>query len=107
MHTADEWRMVPRSGLAEMELRILFLFHFKLIISRVAFLHQRKGTMTAVLDYLIHFCKEHQIQVIYAQSVETKEMASFCTKNGFFPDPNATLMNKEGTIIGDYILKIH
>ena len=83
------------------------MFHFKLIISRVAFHHQRKGTMTAVLDYLIHFCKEHQIQFICAQSVETKEMASFCTKNGFSPDPNATLMNKEGTIIGDYILKIH
>lgn len=62
--------------------------------------------MTDVLEYLISFCKKHNIAQICIQSVETKEMAAFCHKNGFVPNPNASFENKEGLILGDYLLNV-
>ena len=88
------------------ELRILFLMNFRVTVSRVCFIRQRIGTMTRVLELLKHFCRCHAVQEILIQSVETKEMAAWCSKNGFTPDPRATF-EFGGVILGDYIMKIN
>lgn len=62
--------------------------------------------MTRVLELLKHFCRCHAVQEILIQSVETKEMAAWCSKNGFTPDPRATF-EFGGVILGDYIMKIN
>lgn len=85
----------------ETELRLLLLFHYRLTVSRVCFVNRRRGTMTAVLNWMIHFCQQHEIQSILVQSVETPEMASWCIKNGFKPNPNASFFTGN-MIIGDY-----
>lgn len=87
------------------ELRILFLMDFRVTVSRVCFIRRRIGTMTRVLELLTRFCRYHAVQEILVQSVETKEMAAWCAKNGFTPDPRATL-EVDGVILGDYIMKI-
>ena len=48
----------------EMELRLLLLLNYKVTVSRVCFIHKRQGTMTAVLDFLIRFCREHGVPQI-------------------------------------------
>lgn len=90
----------------EVELRLSFLGDFGLIISRVRFINKRKGTMGAILKYLIEYCKENSIHFIIAQSVLTKEMASFCLKHGFKPEPYSSLDAGE-FIIGNYRLEIN
>ena len=90
----------------EMELRLLLLFNYKVTVSKVCFIHKRQGTMTAVLDFLIRFCREHSVPQICVQSVETKEMANFCLKNGFVPDSTASFEMEEGLILGDYVMSI-
>lgn len=87
------------------ELRILFLGHYRLTISRVNFERKRCGTMTKILFVLIDFCKKNNIQKIIVRSVETKEMASFCLKHHFIPDKNSSF-EIDGIIYGDYILYI-
>lgn len=87
------------------ELRLLFLGSYQVTVSRVAFLHRRQGTMTKVLSFLEDFCKQNQIQRILIQSVETPEMAAFCVKNGFTPNPYASFL-ADGCVLGDYIKNI-
>lgn len=87
---------------AAMELRILFLLDIKLTISRVEFQRQRRGTMTKVFGFLKDFCEQNDIQKIVAQSVLTESMVSWCKKNGFEPDPNASLFI-DGLVLGDYV----
>lgn len=89
-----------------MELRLLLFPSYKVTISRVCFIHRRQGIMTDVLDFLIGFCRKHGIQSICVQSVETKEMAAFCIKHGFTPNPNASFENEFGFIVGDYLIGI-
>ena len=83
------------------ELRLLLLMNFRLTVSRVLFVHRRQGTMTKIMAFLEKFCKEHNIPEIVIQSVETKEMASWCQKNNFQPNPSASMQIKD-LIIGDY-----
>ena len=90
----------------ETELRLLLLSDIKIIVSRVCFKYKRQGTMTAVLDWMIHFCNKNRISKICIQSVETKEMAAFCIAKGFHPDSNASMQGSGGFIIGDYILEL-
>lgn len=85
----------------EMELRILFLFNFKITVSRVCFTRRRKGTMTKVFDFLMDFCRNKQIEKIVVQSVETPEMAAWCLKNGLIPDIASSFF-MENYYIGDY-----
>lgn len=87
------------------ELRLLFMGTYQVTVSRVAFIHRRHGTMTKVLAFLEDFCRQHQIQRILIQSVETPEMAAFCQKNGFEPRPNASF-EMHGYILGDHIKEI-
>lgn len=89
----------------ESELRLLFLGSYQVTVSRVAFLHRRQGTMTKELSFLEDFCKQNQIQRILIQSVETPEMAAFCIKNEFVPNPYASFL-AGGCILGDYIKNI-
>lgn len=89
----------------ETELRILFLSTIKLTISRVMFKNQRKGTLSKILDELIVFCKENDIEKIVAECVHTKEMAAFCIKHRFTPDPNASIQYAD-YVDGNYVLQI-
>ena len=90
----------------ETELRLLLLYPYRVTVSRVWFIHKRQGIMIEALDFLIRFCRKHGIQNICIQSVETQEMAAFCVKNGFTPDPNASFESRFGFSAGDYLLSI-
>lgn len=46
--------------------------------------------MTSLLSLFEDFCIRNQVKQILIQSVETPEMAAWCMKNGFIPDPNAS-----------------
>ena len=94
------------SSYFEVELRLGFLGNFGLIISRVCFINKRKGTMSAILKYLIEYCKNNLIHFIIVQSVLTKEMAAFCLKHGFKPEPYSSLDAGE-FIMGNYRLEIN
>lgn len=61
----------------EMELRLLLLGNIRLIISRVQFIHRRRGTMTKVYQVLKQFCQDNGVQEIFVQCVLTKEMANW------------------------------
>lgn len=87
------------------ELRLLFLGKVHVLVSRVAFINRRQGTMTKALGFLEKFCKEHEVSRIVIQSVETPEMAAFCEKNHFVPSPTASMLF-DGVILGDYIKEI-
>lgn len=89
----------------ESELRILFLANFRVTVSRVCFIRKRVGTMTRVEEFLEQFCRRHGIPEILVQSVETKEMAAWCIKNGFTASPVASF-ELDGVKLGDYIKKI-
>ena len=67
----------------ETEIRITLFGKIELVVSRVAFLNKRIGTMTFVLQELIHYCRVNEIHRLCIQCVNTKEMANFCKKNGF------------------------
>lgn len=83
------------------ELRLLFLFDYQVTVSRVGFIHRRQGTMTKVLSVLEDFCKKNKVKQLLIQSVETPEMANWCMKMDFTPDPNATFL-VDGFLAGDY-----
>lgn len=85
----------------EAELRLLLLGQFRVTVSRVCFCRQRKGTMTAVLAWLEHFCRIHQVQSIVIQCVQTEAMANWCQKNDFQPIPHASI-NIHEIVLGDY-----
>lgn len=89
----------------ESELRLLFLGTYQLTVSRVGFINRRRGTMTKVLDVLETFCKQNKVEQLLIQSVETLEMANWCIKMGFIPDPNATFLI-DGLLTGDYRKKM-
>ena len=84
------------------ELRLLLLGNIRLTISRVCFQNQRQGTMTAVIEYLYDFCRQHDIETILIQSVLTKEMVAWCCKNEFRPSLTSSFTNNQGIILGDY-----
>ena len=89
----------------EMELRLLLLADLHLTVSRVVFINQRQGTMTELLGILEDFCIRNSVKEILVQSVETAEMAAWCHKNGFTPDPNASFMSN-GIMLEDYRKRI-
>lgn len=90
----------------ETELRLLTLGDYSMTISRVAFVNQRCGTMTAILDLLLNYCKTKGIKKFTVQSVCTPEMANFCLKHGITPDPHAIMEMDNGFIFGDYCIEI-
>lgn len=83
------------------ELRLLLLFSYQVTVSRVGFIRRRQRTMTKVLSVLEEFCKKNRVEQILVQSVETPEMANWCKKMGFAPDPNASFLIDE-FLAGDY-----
>lgn len=87
------------------ELRLLLLGTLRLSISRVEFKNKSQGTMQKILEVLIEFCKNKKIQMIVIQSVVTKEMASFCLKNGFIPDTYRSIFS-DGYTAGDYYYQL-
>lgn len=89
----------------ETELRLLILADFRVTVSRVCFSNRRQGLMTDIYCYLKEFCKEHDIGQIMIQSVETKEMANWCMKYGFQPNPSSSI-KLEKFICGDYIIDV-
>lgn len=87
----------------EMELRLLFLHDIRLTVSRVCFVNRRQGTMTKVLAFLKEFCERNHIKELVIQSVETLEMANWCLKMGFEPDPHASFALPDNEfVLGDY-----
>lgn len=84
------------------ELRILLLADIQITVSRVCFINRRKGTMTAVLQWLEDFAKRNHIGKIVIQSVETDAMRCWCVKNGFHPNASASI-EVGGKIYGDYV----
>ena len=62
--------------------------------------------MTAVMDWLVGFCKKNKISTICIQSVETQEMAAFCQKYGLRPNPSASMLCDQGVVIGDYLFDV-
>lgn len=86
----------------ETELRLLTLGDISVTVSRVGFSHRRAGTMTEIISLLKLFCKEKGIKKLVVQSVETEEMAAFCRKFGYMPDPNCSLM-LDDFVYGDYV----
>ena len=99
------WFYSPSGGV---ELRLGFVFTYRLIVSRVCFTHKRQGCMTEILEILKRICKEKGIPKIIIQSTETEEIVNFCNKNGFIPDPTASFASFDGSglILGDYYLDI-
>lgn len=91
---SDDW---------ESQLRLLILGNFRVTISRASFRNRRRGTMTSVLRYLKEFCQKHDMKEIVVQSVESREMVNWCQKNGFVPNPYASMLIK-GILLGDYKL---
>ena len=89
----------------ETEMRLLILADFRVTVSRVCFSNRRQGLMTDIYCYLKEFCKEHNICQIMIQSVETKEMANWCIKHGFKPNPSSSLKLEE-FICGDYVIDV-
>lgn len=89
----------------ETELRLLLMPSMKLIVSRVAFKNKRRGTMTIVSQKLENYCIEKNIPELVVQSVLTKEMASFCLKNGFESVIESGIDTGE-FFSGDYLKKI-
>lgn len=87
------------------ELRILFLMNLRLTISRVSFVHRRKGTMTKTFELLWDICKRKEIANIVVQAVETREMAQWCRKNQFRPVPSSSF-SSAGVTLGDYIRNV-
>ena len=90
----------------ETELRLHTLKNMWLTVSRVCFMKRRQGTMTAVSEWLKTFCAAHSIPEIVIQCVQTPEMAAWCQKNGFVPDPIASFPYNGGFIAGDYRLEL-
>lgn len=90
-----------RNNDSSAEFRLLFLFNIRITVSRVTFKNKRTGTMTEVMHYCEQFAKKNHISTVVVQSVETAEMAQWCLKNGYQPNPNAS-MEFNGLVIGDY-----
>lgn len=88
------------------ELRLLLLKNLRMTVSRVCFVNRRRGTMTTIKDFLVQMCRSRQIPLLVIQCVETPEMAQWCLKNEFLPNPNASL-EIDGVCYGDYIKKIN
>lgn len=101
MELSGIWLYSPNE---ETELRLLTLGDFQVTVSRVCFSHRRAGCMTAIFGWLKNFCKRNGIHRILIQSVQTREMANWCIKNGFQPDKNAS-MQIDGVVIGNYLLE--
>ena len=87
----------------ETELRVTLLGQIELIVSRVAFVNKRIGTMTFVLHELIHYCEVNGIHKLCIQCVNSEEMANFCKKNGFQVRNGIAY---ENFISGDYYIEI-
>lgn len=85
----------------ETELRLLLMGQIQLTISRVCLVNKRQGTMTTILEQLVQFCQRHNISRLVVQCVQTAEMAAWCHKNGFMPDPYASF-EVDGIILGNY-----
>lgn len=98
------FRNINTYGVYENEFRISTIGNYRLIVSRVAFLNKRKGTMTELLNVLLAFCQENGIGEIVIQSVETYEMMQFCIKNNFAAAYSNIMVGE--VLMGDYILKI-
>ena len=90
----------------ETELRLLILADIRITVSRVCFRNRRQGTMTVVMEWLVGFCRRNKIPTICIQSVETWEMAAFCQKHGFRPNPLASMLCNQGFVIGDYLFDV-
>lgn len=67
-------------------------------------MNRRQGTMTKILECLKNYSYKNGFKFILIQSIITKEMSNFAIKNGFVPDEYT--MDFEGTLLGDYFLKI-
>lgn len=83
------------------QFRLLFLFDIRMTVSRVAFKNRRVGTMTEIMKFCEQFAREKGVKKLVVQSVETPEMAQWCLKNGYKPNPAAT-MEINGLVVGDY-----
>lgn len=90
-----------RNGDSSAEFRLLFLFNMRLTVSRVAFKNRRTGTMSEIMTYCEKFARNNWVSKIVIQSVETPEMAQWCLKNGYQPNPSATI-EIDGLLVGDY-----
>lgn len=90
----------------ETELRLLLLGNKRMTVSRVCFQKRNKGNMTAVKDLLVQMCRSRHIPALVIQCVESQEMVNWCVKNGFVPNPSASLKIGD-TIYGDYIKEIN
>lgn len=68
-------------GETELYLKCSYLGY--LVISRIAFVHKRKGIGTKVLEYLKGYAKEQGLLGIEVESTITPEINNFCVKNDF------------------------
>lgn len=99
--TFQTWWITGTDAESELEFRVSRLGNSTLIISRVNFPVRRVGTMTNIFLILKQFCEKEKIPKITVQSVETKEMMDWCTKNGFVAaEFNIQI---EDVFSGDYI----
>ena len=81
----------------------LKLSYNNIIISRVQFKNKRQGTMTRLLKEIILIAHKKEIKSVLVESVLTKEMSSFCIKNGFIRQVNYF---DEGSYYGNYLLEL-
>lgn len=89
----------------EAEVRLLLLADIKLTVSRVIFRNRRQGTMSQLLLILEDFCVRNKVKEIVVQSVETPEMAAWCLKHKFIPNPYVSF-SRDDVVYGDYIKKV-
>lgn len=85
----------------ETELRLLVLSTTSVTVSRVALRNKRQGTMGKIFEFLKDFCRRNHVSKIVIQSVLFPEMAKWCEKNGFTPDPNTCIL-LDGFMSGDW-----
>lgn len=76
-----------------------------LVVPRVMFQQRRQGLMTKVFNLCREFCKKEDLRTFIIQSVESPEMAMWCSRNHFKPVP-ATAFENNGIVYGDYSLRL-
>ena len=83
------------------ELRLSIYCERFIMVSRVVFNRQRSGTMTEVFEWMKQYAAVNNLNGCIIQAVSTREMVTWCLKNGFSPRLS-TCYESDSCQYGDY-----
>ena len=83
------------------ELRLSLYGERFIMVSRVIFTKQRPGTMTKVFEWMKQYATVNKLNGCIIQAVSTREMVTWCLKNGFSPRLS-TCYESDSCQYGDY-----